>query len=35
MVEVRYGDTLDMTLKVKGIMKTNDGSTIILRFFPK
>lgn len=35
MVEVSYSDTLDMGLKVKGIMKTNDGNTIILKFFPK
>lgn len=35
MVEVSYGDTLDMRLKVKGTMKTNDGNIIILRFFPK
>lgn len=35
MVEVSYGDTLDMRLKVKGTMETNDGNTIILRFFPK
>lgn len=35
MVEVSYGDTLDMRLKVKGTMETNDGNTIILIFFPK
>lgn len=35
MVEVSYGDTLDMRLKVKGTMKTNDENIIILRFFPK